>query len=87
MKAGVKIMGGILIGALAGTIAGVLMAPSNGRKTRKMLLNRSKKFNKELNRVVHSSLEDLKKGYNKKIEEYASNGASSVNAIKERMKV
>jgi len=87
MNSGVKIMGGILIGALAGTIAGVLMAPSNGKRTRKMLMSRSKKFNKELNRAVHASLEDLKKNYNKKIEEYASNGASSINSMKEKMKV
>ena len=87
MNAGVKIMGGILIGALAGTVAGVLMAPSTGKKTRKMLMNRSKKFNKELNRAVHSSFEDLKKNYNRKLEEYASNGASSINSIREKMKV
>ena len=44
MNTGGKVITGFLIGAIMGTIAGLLIAPTTGRRTRKNLEKKSKKL-------------------------------------------
>lgn len=52
-----KLILGILAGAAAGALLGVLFAPDNGKKTRKKIADKSNNFGKE----AKEKLEDLYK--------------------------
>ncbi len=87
MKKRIQLIGGLLIGVAIGAAVGMLMAPYNGKKSRNMLVKKSKKFGKQLGDVVQDSVESVKETYNKKIDEYADRGISSINTAKEKVKV
>jgi len=87
MKNRLQIIGGLLIGVALGTAAGILMAPTSGSKTRNMLMKKSRKLGKEFGNVMRDSIGDIKDNYNRKVEEYASGGVSSINTLREKMKV
>jgi len=54
-KTSLKVAGGILAGAAAGAIAGILMAPDSGKNTRKKIAVKSKEVaNTTKNKVVGS---------------------------------
>ena len=54
-KTSLKVAGGILAGAAAGAIAGILMAPDSGKNTRKKIVVKSKEAaSKAKNKVVGS---------------------------------
>ncbi|MFB6257819.1 MAG: YtxH domain-containing protein [Flavobacteriales bacterium] len=59
-----KIFLAALTGAVAGGVAGVLMAPESGEETRKKLNHQAQKAREELNDLVEKgkdTVEDLKK--------------------------
>jgi gas vesicle protein len=49
---GLKVAGGILAGAAAGAIAGILMAPDSGKNTRKKITDKSKKVTADVKSKV-----------------------------------
>lgn len=64
MKNPGKIFVTVLTGAIAGGVAGVLLAPEKGKETRKKLDKRAKKARKELDGLAKKgkgTFEDLKK--------------------------
>jgi len=87
MKKRIQLIGGLLIGVAIGAAVGMLMAPYSGKKSRNMLVKKSKNFGKQLGGVVQDSVEGIKETYNKKIDEYADRGISSINTVKEKAKV
>jgi gas vesicle protein len=82
-----KIIGGFLAGAALGVAAGVLIAPESGRKTRKKIADRSKEMSDHLADSVSKTMDTVKSSYNKKLDEYASTGKSSIDAVKDKIKV
>jgi len=78
-----KIITGFLVGASLGIVTGILIAPSSGKKTRRKLLDKSM----GLKDRVSGSLDDVKKAYNRRVESYAKDGKSGIDAIKENLKV
>ena len=87
MKKRIQLIGGLLIGVAIGAAVGMLMAPYSGKKSRNMLVKKSKNFGKQLGGVVQDSVESIKGTYNKKIDEYADSGVSSINTAKEKAKL
>lgn len=67
MNTTVKVIGGICLGAIAGTIAGVLIAPASGRDTRKQLKDKTQTMTNEIKSSVSDYVDHLLKGYNKRL--------------------
>jgi gas vesicle protein len=86
MNTTVKVLGGFLVGAVAGAVAGLLFAPDNGKKTRRRLLDESNRLTVRLTDAVSHSIDSAKRTYNEKLDEYAKNGKSSIDTLKESMK-
>ncbi len=82
-----KVIGGFLAGTAIGLAAGVLLAPESGKRTRKRVVDESIKFKDQLADSVIKSLDSVKSTYNRKVDEYAKTGKSSVDNLKESMKV
>jgi gas vesicle protein len=87
MNTTAKVISGFLVGAAAGAIAGILLAPDSGRKTRAKMLEESLKFKDQLSDSFTKTLEGVKKGYNERLEEYAKSGKTSIDGLKEKMRV
>lgn len=85
MNRSMNILGGLVVGATIGIIAGVLLAPASGKKTRNTLLRGSKKLKKQLSKSADEIANKAKQNYNKKLEEYASNGKHSIDNVKEKI--
>lgn len=86
MNTTAKVLGGFLVGALAGAAAGLLFAPDNGKKTRKRLLDESNKLTDKLSDTVSHSFDSARKTYNEKLDQFANNGKSTIDTIKAGMK-
>lgn len=86
MNATAKIIGGFLAGAMLGVAAGLLMAPESGRNTRKKIADKSKEFTDEVAKSVSRSLDTVKSTYNKKVDEFANAGKSTIDSTKDRIK-
>lgn len=86
MNTTVKVIGGIFLGAIAGTIAGVLMAPASGRETRKQLKTKALDMTDEMKNSVSDYVNHLLRGYNKKVDAYAENGKDKIDQIKQSVK-
>lgn len=54
-----KVAGGVLAGAAAGALAGVLLAPQSGKKTRKLIVDRSKKTATDVRNKVTGKVKKL----------------------------
>jgi len=78
-----KVMVGVLAGAAVGLLTGILIAPDSGKKTRDKLMGKSK----DLKNKVTESIDDVKKAYNKKVESFAGEGKSSIDYLKDTLKV
>jgi gas vesicle protein len=70
-----KVMVGVLAGATVGLLTGILIAPDSGKKTR------------ELKNKMADSFDEVKKTYNKKVEAFAGEGKSSIDYLKDTLKV
>lgn len=78
-----KVMVGVLAGATVGLLTGILIAPDSGKKTRDKLMGKSK----ELKNKMANSFDEVKKTYNKKVEAFAGEGKSSIDYLKDTLKV
>ncbi|HEX5170170.1 MAG TPA: YtxH domain-containing protein [Cyclobacteriaceae bacterium] len=87
MKRKIQMIGGLLVGVALGTAAGILMAPSSGRKTRRILLKKSKKIGNEFENAMRDSIGQIKSNYNKKVEEFGVDGINSIKSLKEKIKI
>jgi gas vesicle protein len=54
-----KVAGGLLAGAAAGALAGVLLAPDSGKNTRKKITAKSKKVASDVSGKVSKTIKDL----------------------------
>ena len=82
-----KIIGGFLLGATVGTIAGILLAPESGKRTRRRIADESKRLSHEFADTLSHSLDSVKSKYNRKLDDYAKSGKNSIDQVKEAMKV
>lgn len=78
-----KVLVGVLAGAAAGLLTGILIAPDSGKKTREKLLGKTKDWKNK----TQETLDDAKRTYNKKMETFAGEGKSSIDYLKDTLKV
>jgi gas vesicle protein len=78
-----KVMVGVLAGATAGLITGILIAPDSGRHTREKIAGKAK----DLKNKVTGTFGGMKQAYNKKVEAYAGEGKSGIDYLKDNLKV
>lgn len=83
MNTTAKVTIGLLAGATLGIVTGILIAPQSGRKTIKKLVGKS---NELKDQMTHSMM-DAKKAYNKKVEALMDDGKSTINSLKNSLKV
>lgn len=62
---GVNFLGGILLGSAIGVISALLLAPESGKRTRKKLKKKSRKYSKDAIQAVRQYLMGSKKDANK----------------------
>lgn len=87
MNTNTKIISGFLMGAALGTATGLILAPSSGKKTRKKLKAESKRLANELIEKANESLEDAKRAYNKKVDNYTKTGKASMENLAENIRM
>ena len=78
-----KVAVGVLAGAIVGLVAGILIAPDSGKRTREKLIGKSN----DLRNRVTDSFDDAKRAYNKKVEAFAGEGKSGIDYLKDTLKV
>lgn len=83
MKTTAKVAIGVLAGAAVGVLTGLLIAPNSGRKTIKKLMDKTN----NLKHKMADTMTDVKKAYNKKTEALMEDGTSTINSLKNSLKV
>ncbi|MBK6977903.1 MAG: YtxH domain-containing protein [Cytophagaceae bacterium] len=81
MKAG-KVLLGILAGTAAGALAGILLAPQKGSRTRRQILNKSEDYADGLKEKIEDMVLSLTKQYNtavSDVDELVAKGKSKFN--------
>ena len=81
-----KLLPGIIIGALAGIAAGVLLAPEDGESTRKKLSKDGNKLKSEFERSVNDGIVSFLDSVSKAIDEYAKEGQKAAKKAKKKNK-
>jgi gas vesicle protein len=61
MNRGVNFLGGILLGSAIGVVSALLLAPDSGKRTRKKLKKKSRKYSKDAVQAVRQYLMGRKK--------------------------
>ena len=86
MNTTMKVIGGFLAGAAVGAIAGILIAPDKGSRTRKKLQDETRKLSDQVAESLSHSLKAFKEDYNDRLEKYADKGKSSIDTVRDKMK-
>ncbi len=79
-----NLIGGFIAGAAIGIAVGMLLAPSEGKKTRKKIADGSMKLKDDLVGTVNESIEKLKDQFNGKIDQLAKEGKQKVDYTTKR---
>jgi gas vesicle protein len=78
-----KVLTGVLVGASVGIIAGILIAPDSGKRTREKIAGKTR----DLKNLMTDSMADVKNAYNREIESLMKNGKSGIESMKNALKV
>lgn len=81
-----KSLPGILLGLAIGAVAGLLLAPQSGKKTRKRVTSESDSFFKDLQDQLQTGLENIKSQYNDYVDTAASKTQEVTKEAKRRAK-
>lgn len=87
MSNSLKVFGSFLLGAAVGTVTGVLIAPDDGKKTRKMLAKKSEDIKRELTDTLNKSMDSFRQTYNTRVDEYTKSGHKTLDHLKDAVKV
>lgn len=82
-----NLIGGFIAGAAVGIAIGMLLAPTEGKKTRQKIVDGSTKLKDNLVGSVNDSIEKLKDQFNTKIDQIAKEGKQKVDYTSEKIKV
>ena len=78
-----KVLTGVLVGASVGIIAGILIAPDSGKRTREKIAGKTR----DLKSLMTDSMVDVKNAYNREIESLMNTGKSGIDSMKNALKV
>jgi gas vesicle protein len=87
MSSKIKSLGMFVAGVAIGVGAGILMAPNSGKKTRKRLLDESRKVTDQFADTLTKKLDTVKSSYNKRIDDYAKSGKTVIDGAKDSLKI
>ena len=82
-----KVFGSFLLGVAVGTATGILIAPDDGKKTRKMLSKKTDELKRELTNNLTKSLDSFRQTYNSRVDEYTKSGHKTLDHLKDAVKV
>lgn len=82
-----NLMRGLMIGAVLGVTAGLLLAPRSGEKTRRRLIKGSMRLKESVVDYIDNSIDRLRDQFNSKIDTLAARGKNTINHVTERIKV
>jgi len=81
MSGTLKFLTGVVVGAVAGGVAGVLLAPESGRKTRKRISTEVGKIKDEIVDTTEKKFIEIKKDLNEKVGTYVDVAKEKINKI------
>lgn len=81
-----KNLTGIIVGALAGITAGILLAPDSGNKTRKSINKGSDKWRSNFDKQFNEGVDVVLKNLSKAIGEYSKRSQKSLNDLRKTAK-
>jgi gas vesicle protein len=87
MSSKIKSLGMFVAGVAIGVGAGILMAPNSGKKTRKKLLDESRKVTYQFSDTLSKKLDTVKTSYNKRLDDYAKSGKTVIEGAKDTLKI
>lgn len=79
-----KSLPGILIGIAVGVVAGVLLAPESGRKTRNKLSSDADSFFKDLQGQLQDGLDAIRDQYNDYVDQASQTAKNAAGDVKRR---
>lgn len=80
-----KIITGVIAGAAAGAISGILLAPDSGKNTRKKIVNGTNDMVENLKEEMKTKAEEAKGTYNESVERAAKSTKNGVDMAKEKL--
>ena len=80
-----KIVTGVLAGAAAGALTGILLAPDSGKNTRKKIVEGTNDLVDNLKDEVETKSEVAKETYNHSLEKAANSTKNGVDKAKEKL--
>jgi len=80
------LIGGFIAGAALGIAAGMLLAPDSGQRTRKKIVDGSIKLKDDLMNTVDTSLDNIRRQFNSKIDQLARAGKQNIDEASEKVK-
>lgn len=79
-----KLLPGIVVGALAGVVAGILMAPESGEKTRKKLAEDGTKLKSEFEGSLNQGIDTFLESISQAVDEYSKQSKRSIKQAKKK---
>ena len=79
-----RLLSGIIAGALAGIAAGVLMAPEKGDKTRKRLNKEGTRFRGDVEKSLNEGIYNLLDSVSSAIDDYSKRSQKSLKQAKKK---
>lgn len=80
-----KIITGVVAGAAAGAITGILLAPDSGKNTRNKIVEGTNDMVVNLKEEMKSKAEEAKGTYNESVEKAAKSTKNGVDLAKEKL--
>lgn len=77
-----KLLPGIIIGAAAGVVAGILMAPESGDKTREKWAKEGNNIKEELEGSLNKSIDTFLNTVSEAVDEYSKQSKQSLKKAK-----
>ena len=85
MNTTAKIITGVLAGAAAGAITGILLAPDSGKNTRKKIIDGTNDMVDNLKDEMRTKAVEAKGSYNESVERVAKSTKNGVDLAKEKL--
>ena len=82
-----KNIGIFLTGAITGALAGIILAPNSGKKTREMISKEMDHTMKDGEKTLFQTSKELRSEYNKNVDNLSKKGREMVNEAKEAAKL